>query len=78
VCGYHATRPYVYDVVGVILEDLKKVGSDRKAIVNYIANPDFECNGVIGLTKLYEDGQSVTGGLTLNVSRDGKWVPWSE
>ena len=57
---------------------MKKVGPDRKAIVDYIADPDFEYHGVIGLTKLDEDGQSVTGGLTLKVSRDGKWVSWSE
>jgi len=57
---------------------LKKVGPDRKAIVDYIADPDFEYNGVIGLTKLDKDGQSITGGLALKVSRNGKWVPWSE
>ena len=57
---------------------MKKVGPDRKAIVDYIADPDFQYNGVIGLTKLDEDGQSVTGGLTLKVSRNGKWVSWSE
>ena len=73
---YEATGPYAYDAVGIILEALKKVGPDRKAIVDYIADPDFEYHGVIGLTKLDEDGQSVTGGLTLKVSRNGKWVPW--
>ena len=75
---YEATGPYAYDAIGIILEALKKVGPDKKAIVDYIADPDFEYNGVIGLTKLDEDGQSVTGGLTLKVSRNGKWVPWSE
>jgi len=57
---------------------LKKVDPDRKAIVDYIADPDFEYNGVIGLTKLDEDGQSVTGGLTLKVLRNGKWISLSE
>lgn len=75
---YEATGPYAYDAIGIILEALKKVGPDRKAIVDYIADPDFEYHGVIGLTKLDEDGQSVTGGLTLKVSRNGKWVLWSE
>ncbi|HZK10861.1 MAG TPA: branched-chain amino acid ABC transporter substrate-binding protein [Atribacterota bacterium] len=75
---YEATGPYAYDAIGIILEALKKVGPDRKAIVDYIADPDFEYHGVIGLTKLDEDGQSITGGLALKVSRDGEWVPWSE
>jgi len=57
---------------------LKKVGPDRKAIVDYIADPDFKYHGVIGLTKLDEDGQSVTGGLTLKVLRNGKWISLSE
>ena len=75
---YEATGPYVYDAVGIILEALKKVGPDKTAIVNYIADPDFQYAGVIGLTKLDKDGQSVTGGLTLKVSRNGKWIPWQK
>ena len=75
---YEATGPYVYDAVGIILEALKKVGPDKTAIVNYIADPDFQYAGVIGLTKLDKDGQSITGGLTLKVSRNGKWIPWQK
>ena len=75
---YEATGPYVYDAVGIVLEALKKVGPDKTAIVNYIADPDFQYAGVIGLTKLDKDGQSVTGGLTLKVSRNGKWIPWQK
>lgn len=75
---YEATGPYVYDAVGIVLEALKKVGPDRTAIVNYIADPDFQYTGVIGLTELDKDGQSVTGGLTLKVSRNGKWIPWQK
>lgn len=75
---YEATGPYVYDAVGIVLEALKKVGPDKTAIVNYIADPDFQYAGAIGLTKLDKDGQSVTGGLTLKVSRNGKWIPWQK
>lgn len=75
---YEATGPYVYDAVGIVLEALKKVGPDKTAIVNYIADPDFQYAGVIGLTKLDKDGQSITGGLTLKVSRNGKWIPWQK
>jgi branched-chain amino acid transport system substrate-binding protein len=75
---YEATGPYAYDAVGIILEALKKVGPDKTAIVNYIADPDFQYTGVIGLTKLDKDGQSITGGLTLKVSRNGKWIPWQK
>lgn len=75
---YEATGPYAYDAVGIILEALKKVGPDKTAIVNYIADPDFQYTGVIGLTKLDKDGQSITGGLTLKVSRNGKWISWQK
>jgi branched-chain amino acid transport system substrate-binding protein len=75
---YEATGPYAYDAVGIILEALKKVGPDKTAIVNYIADPDFQYAGIIGLTKLDKDGQSITGGLTLKVSRNGKWIPWQK
>ena len=60
-------------MLGIILEALKKFGPDRKAIVDYIADPDFQYNGVIWLNKLDEDGQSVTGGLSLKVSRNCRW-----
>ena len=69
---------FTYDAAGIILEALKKVGPDRKAIVDYIADSEFEYYGCLGLTKLDEYGQSVTGGLTMKISRNGVWVPWSE
>jgi len=75
---YEATGPYAYDAIGIILEALKTVGPDRKAIVDYIADPDFRYTGVIGLTILDEDGQSLTGGLTMKISQDGKWIPWDK
>jgi branched-chain amino acid transport system substrate-binding protein len=74
---FEATGPYAYDAVGIILKALKEVGPDRKAIVDYIGDPDFEYYGVIGLTSFDEDGQSTTGGLTMKISRNGKWVPYS-
>ncbi len=33
---------FTYDAAGIILEALKKVGPDRKAIVNHIADPGFQ------------------------------------
>jgi len=75
---YEATGPYAYDAIGIILGALKKVGPDRKAIVDYIADPDFRYTGAIGLTILDEDGQSLTGGLTIKISQDGKWIPWDK
>lgn len=76
--SYEALGPYAYDAVGIFLDALKKVGPDRMAIVDYIADPNFSYTGIIGLTLLDKDGQSSTGGLTMKVSQDGKWINWNE
>lgn len=73
---FEASGAYAYDATGIILKALKEVGPDRKAIVDYVGDPDFEYYGAIGLTKFDEDGQSVTGGLTMKIARNGKWVPY--
>ena len=75
---WEVTGPYAYDAAGIILEALKKVGPDRKAIVDYIADPGFQYNGIIGLTKFDKYGQTVSGGLDMKISRNGEWVTWSE
>ena len=36
----------------------------------------MEYQGILGLTKFDEYGQTLTGGLTMKVSQDGKWVAW--
>ena len=73
---FEASGPYAYDAVGIILDALKNVGPDRNAIVDYVGDPDYEYYGALGLTKFDEDGQSLTGGLTMKIARDGKWVPY--
>lgn len=73
---FEASGAYAYDAVGIIVDALKEVGPDRKAIVDYVGDPDYEYYGALGLTKFDEDGQSVTGGLTIKIARNGKWVPY--
>jgi len=69
---------FSYEAANMILEALKNVGPNREAIVNYIANPDYEYYGVIGLTKFDEYGQTTTGGLEMKISKNGEWVNWSD
>ena len=74
---YEAYGPFAYDAAGIILEALGKLGPNRQAIVDYVAAPNFQFNGVTGLVKL-KNRQTVTGGLRMKVSQDGKWVPFEK
>ncbi len=65
--------PFAYDAAGIILEALKKVGPNRKAIVEYVNRPDFQYQGITHNIKL-NNRQTLTGGLVHKVSQDGKWV----
>jgi len=72
---YEATGPYAYDAANLIIAAIEKVGpDDKKLLVKTIRGMEYE--GVIGLTKFDECGQTLTGGLTMKVSQDGKWIPW--
>jgi branched-chain amino acid transport system substrate-binding protein len=73
---YEQNGPYAYDSAGVILAAVKAVGPDRAKVVEYIRSNDY--TGVLGLTHFDERGQSVTGGLTMYVVQDGKWVRWED
>jgi branched-chain amino acid transport system substrate-binding protein len=74
---YENGGPFAYDATGIILMALKKVGPNRKAIVDYVNDPGFSYNGVTGLIIL-KDRQTTTGGLVVKVSQDGKWVNWDQ
>jgi branched-chain amino acid transport system substrate-binding protein len=71
---YEATGPYAYDAVNIILEAVRKVGPDRKAIVRAIR--EGEHRGIVGVTKFDSFGQSTSGGLTIKVSQDRRWTLW--
>ena len=72
---YEATGPYAYDATGLIIEAINKVGpDDKKQLAQAIRAMKYE--GVLGLTKFDEYGQTETGGLTLKVSQNGKWIAW--
>lgn len=70
---FEAYGPFAYDGAGIILEALKKVGPNRKAIVDYVNAPNFEYEGITHHIKL-RNRQTITGGLVHKVSQDGKWV----
>jgi len=74
---YEASGPYAYDSVNLILEAIKKVGpEDKKALAKAIRGMEYK--GIIGVTKFDKFGQTVSGGLTLKVSQDKKWVVWGD
>ena len=74
---YESYGPFAYDAAGIMLEGLRRFGPSRQAIVNYVADPKFEYNGVTGLIKL-KNRQTMTGGLTMKVCQDGKWIPFEK
>jgi branched-chain amino acid transport system substrate-binding protein len=74
---YEASGPYAYDSVNLILEAIKKVGpEDKKALAKAIRGMEYK--GIIGVTKFDKFGQTVSGGLSLKVSQDKKWVVWGD
>jgi branched-chain amino acid transport system substrate-binding protein len=72
---YEATGPYAYDATGLIIAAINKVGPDDKALLAKTIR-GIEYQGVLGLTKFDDFGQTLTGGLTLKVSEGGQWVAW--
>ena len=74
---YEASGPYAYDSVNLILEAIKKVGpEDKKTLARAIRGMEYK--GIIGVTKFDKFGQTVSGGLSLKVSQDKKWVVWGD
>jgi branched-chain amino acid transport system substrate-binding protein len=74
---YEATGPYAYDATNMIISVINKVGPADKAVVAK-AIREMEYEGVLGLTKFDEFGQTKTGGLSMKVSQAGKWTPWEQ
>lgn len=72
---YEATGPYAYDATNLIIAAINKVGPDDKELLAKTIR-DMEYHGILGLIKFDEFGQTETGGLTMKVSQDGKWVSW--
>jgi len=71
---YGARGPYAYDSANIIIEALKQVGPDKKALVNAIAKIRYE--GLLGTTTFNEIGQTANAAITIYVVQDGKWVDW--
>lgn len=71
---YEQNGPYAYDSAGLTLEAIKAVGPDRAKVIDYIGSHTF--TGVIGDIKWDSYGQATTGGLTMYVNQDGKWVKY--
>jgi branched-chain amino acid transport system substrate-binding protein len=74
---YEAIGPYAYEAVNLIIEAIKRVGpDDKKKLAKTIR--EMEYHGILGMTKFNEFGQTITGGLTIKVSQDKKWVLWED
>jgi len=74
---YEATGPYAYESVNLILEAIKKAGTeDKKKLAKTIR--EMEYRGILGVTQFDEFGQTLSGGLTTKVSQDKKWVLWED
>jgi branched-chain amino acid transport system substrate-binding protein len=74
---YEATGPYAYDATNLIISAINKVGPDnKKLLVKTIRG--IKHDGILGLTEFDEFGQTKTGGLTMKVSQDGRWVAWDK
>jgi branched-chain amino acid transport system substrate-binding protein len=74
---YDASGPYAYDAVNLIIEAIKKSGpEDKKKLAKTIRETVYQ--GVLGMTKFNEFGQTMTGGLTIKISQDQKWVAWED
>lgn len=72
--AYGARGPYAYDSANIIIEALKQVGPDKKALVNAIAKIKYD--GLLGTTTFNEIGQTANAAITIYVVQDGKWVDW--
>ncbi|MCL5935811.1 MAG: branched-chain amino acid ABC transporter substrate-binding protein, partial [Firmicutes bacterium] len=74
---YQAYGPYAYDAANIIIEALKKVGPDKKGLVEEIRKAQH--SGVLGKTSFDEYGDTTnTQIITTAVSQDGKWIPWEK
>ncbi|MHB1405513.1 MAG: branched-chain amino acid ABC transporter substrate-binding protein [Desulfitobacteriaceae bacterium] len=71
---YGAYGPYAYDAANIIVEALKQVGPDKKALVDAIAKIKY--NGLLGDTTFDSVGQTQNVASTIYVVQDGKWVDW--
>ena len=74
---YEATGPYAYDAANLIISAIENVGPDDKKLLAKTIR-GMEYHGILGLTKFDDCGQTLTGGLMIKVSQDGRWVPWDE
>lgn len=74
---YEATGPYAYEAVNLVIEAIKKAGpEDKKKLAKTIR--EMEYHGILGVTAFDEFGQTLSGGLTIKVSQDKKWVLWED
>ena len=71
---YGAYGPYAFDAANIVVEALKQVGPDKKALVNAITKVKYD--GLLGTTTFNEVGQTTNIASTIYVVQDGKWVAW--
>lgn len=64
--------PYTYDAVNIVLEAIKKVGPDREKVIQALKKVEY--NGIIGLTKFDERGDTLNKAIAVMQVKDGRWV----
>ena len=74
--SYGAFGQYAYDAANIIIQAIAKVGPNREALVNEIANITY--SGLVGETSFNGIGQTNNIGITEMIVEDGKWVTFSE
>lgn len=62
---------YTYDATGIIIDAVMHVGTDRAAIVDYVAKIKY--NGVIGETQFDKNGDTTNKAITVYIARGGKF-----
>lgn len=74
---YEAYGPFTYEATNVVLAALKRVGADRRKLIDEIAaTKNFE--GIYGTWSFDDHGQTDLKLYRMYVSQDGKWVVWEE
>jgi len=64
---------YTFDAAGIIIDAVLNVGTDRKAILEYIRNVTYQ--GAIGETRFDANGDTMNKAITVYTVKGGKFEP---
>jgi branched-chain amino acid transport system substrate-binding protein len=66
---------YAYEITGMLMEALEKVGPDRDKITAHLQGINYE--GVLGTTSFDEKGDTLNKIITLFIVKNGQFVPYN-